>query len=180
MQRILHLGAKELDLTKEINVTSSETILNKPNFGSNCLWGSSLIKLPGGGVSSSWKEYVSGNYDNKDFNYGISFTLHRNSKILEIDSLDDYIEIMKKYSYSHTLGYCLDFKEISKDYDAFHLTENGFWSLRMRLDSVLYNLKYDTFYSYDAESWIIFNMNCINKGSILNHNNVVYYYEYYE
>lgn len=177
MRRILHLGAKELDLNKIVNVTG--TNLNKPSFGSGSLYGSTLIKLPGGRVNSSWKEYVSNDYTSKDCNFGVSFTLNKKSKILEIANLDDYLNIMQKYKieeYANRGEYSLDFAKISKEYDAFHLTEDAFYSMRLPFgdepEAILYDLKYDDFYAYDAETWIIFNLNAINKGSILNHNNV--------
>ena len=178
MQRILVLGAKEIDFSRIINVTHS--VLNKPDFGSGCLWGSTLIKYSSCNIGSSWKEYVANIYEDKDFDYGVSFKLHKNSKILEIANLNDYKNIMKQYSClanHYDSKYCLDFVKISKEYDAFHLTEDAFWSMRLPMFNnpacELYDLNYDNFYSYDAESWIIFNLNAINKGSILNHNNVV-------
>ena len=184
MVRILHMGAKELDLNKPINVTGTD--INKPNFGSGCLYGSTLIRLPGDVTHSSWKNFTAGDYISKDVTYGISFKLHRNAKILEIANLNDYIEIMKTYKCKHEYRdeYCLDFEKISKDYDAFHLTLDAFWDMRLPWYGVIYEtmheLKYDNFYSYDAETWIIFNLNAINKGSILNHNNICSFYNYDE
>ena len=181
MVRILHLGAREIDFNRPeceiLNLTSQ----NKP-IG-NILWGSSLIKLPGGKVNSSWKDYVSGDYIEKDSRYGVSFTLNRKTKILEITDLYDYLLVMEKYScfiYPNDNKRCLDFVKISKDYDAFHLTEDAFWELRSPIGGPLYDLKYADFYSYDAESWVIFNLDCINKGSILNHNNIVSKWEVIE
>ena len=173
MVRILHIGATEIDFHKPECEIYTLPSINKP-FG-NILWGSTLIKLPGNKVNSSWKDYVSGDYQDKDSNYGVSFKLNRNTKILEIDNMDDYISVMKKYKrlkYPHGDDLCLDFEKISKDYDAFHLTEDAFWELRMPMYKEFYDLKYSDFSAYDAESWIVFNLDCINKGSILNHNNV--------
>lgn len=116
MRRILTLGIKQIDYNRIINVTGVE--LNKPNFGSNVLWGSTLIKYPNGTVSSSWKNFVSREeYTEKDYNYGVSFTLHRNSKILRINSLNDYIQYLHKYSYydNYRNKYNLDFTKISKN-----------------------------------------------------------------
>lgn len=182
MKRILHTGSKFIDFSKEINVT--DTMLNKPDSISGCLWGSTLIKLPGNKVGSSWKYYTSGaEYLSKDYKYGVSFTLNRKSKILEINNLNDYKSAMKRYGckiHDYDLRYCLDFAKISKEYDAFHLTEDAFWRLRMPIDKEFNDLNYEDFYCYDAESWIIFNLNAINKGSILSHNNVTGYEDYEE
>lgn len=177
MVRILTLGAKQLDYNRKIDIT--EISLNKPVVTNNCLWGSTMIKLPGGKITSSWKNWVYCNYDGMDYKYGISFKLHRNSKILEIASMDDYINIMEKYKIKNVYSdkYSLDFVKISKEYDAFHITEDAFWKLRMPMDSDFYKLKYEDFYSYDAESWIIFNLDSINRGSTLYHNNIVAGYE---
>lgn len=177
MTRILTIGTEEIDFSRTINVT--DTILNKPDFNSNVLWGSTMIKYPGNKIGSSWKNFTSGEFISKDYRYGVSFTLNRNSRILEIKDLDSYIRVMKIYSYKkyeNDNRKTLDFVKISKDYDAFHLTEEAFWQLRMPV-GVLYALDYCDFYSYDAESWAIFNLNAINKGSILNHNNVFGYWE---
>ena len=175
MQRILVLGTEKIDFNRTINVTG--TILNKPDFESGCLWGSTLVKYSNGSVGSSWKEFTADNYTDKDSNYGVSFVLNSNSKILKITNLDDYKNIMEQYKCNpYSDKYCLDFEKISKEYDAFHLTEDAFWKMRLPICGPaceIYDLDYDTFYSYDAESWIIFNLNAINKASILNHNNVV-------
>lgn len=182
MVRILHMGTKELDLNRPVNVFNTD--LNKPNFGSGCLYGSTLVRLSGDIIRSSWKDFVDGDYKEKDVNYGISFKLNRNSKILEIANLSDYIEVMKNYKCKHEYRdeYCLDFKKISKDYDAFHLTLEAFWSMRLPYYGEVYEkmneLKYSDFYSYDAETWIIFNLDAINRGSILNHNNINSFYNY--
>jgi hypothetical protein len=76
---------------------------------------------------------------------------------------------MNKYkhdTYDDSDRYCLDFEKISKEYDAFHLTEKAFYELRLPIDEGFYKLKYEDFYNYDAETWIIFNLNAINKGSV--------------
>ena len=178
MTRILTIGTKEIDFNRAINVT--KTMLNKPDFVSNVLWGSSLIKYSGYKVGSSWVDFVRNDYLDKDYKYGVSFTLNRNSRILEITNLDDYKRVMEKYSckeYNDEEYKSLDFVKISKDYDAFHLTLEAFWSMKLPMDKEFYNLKFRDFYSYDTESWVIFNLNAINKGSILNHNNIFAYWE---
>ena len=180
--RILSIGVKKLDY--DIITGNIKSIdLNKP-WG-NILYGSTLDKLPCGLITSSWNYFTACDYTEKWCKHGVSFTLYKKSKILEIDSLEDYIRYMDKYKIPNIddskgrgpYKYQLDFYKISKDFDAFHLTEKAFYELRLPffndIFDVLYNLHYDNFYSYDAETWIIFNSDCINKGSVLYHNNIV-------
>ena len=176
--RILSLGVKEYDRNRITGVNKIE--MNKPWGG--VIWGSTMIKLPNGEITSSWNDWVDGELSNKNFKFGISFKLHKNSRIMEIASIDDYIRYMNKYKildpvYKNIgargyVRYCLDFVKIAEDFDAFHLTEDAFWELRMPYDISFHELNYSDFYSYDAESWIIFNSDCINEGSIFYHNNI--------
>ena len=176
--RILSLGLREIDLSRFKPV--EKTILNKPDFGSGCLWGSTEIKLKSGAVTSSWKTFLDDSSISKDGDFGLSFTLHKNSKVLEIDSFEEYVYAMREYKKEEGIGrgYCkyqLDFSKISRDYDAFHLTEDAFYELRLplyELNDPVYKYRMDNFYSYDAETWIIFNPRCINLGSILTRNNI--------
>lgn len=65
----------------------------------------------------------------------------------------------------------IDWKKLSKDYDAFHLTERAFWEMRLPLSNILEcedGSELCDFYSYDCESWILFNLDCINWGSVIN------------
>ena len=95
-------------------------------------------------------------------------------------------KLIEKYPYTPGDGFItsLNFVDLSKDYDAFHLTYDGLCSLRSDIDiffraggdsnnlMVRFFKNHRDFYSYDAETWILFNLDCINKGSILNHDNV--------
>ena len=75
-----------------------------------------------------------------------------------------------KYKYNRLV---INWDKLSKDYDAFHLTEDAFWSMRLPWDpdelTDVDGNYLENFYSYDCETWIIFNLECINEGSILNH-----------
>lgn len=176
--RILSLGIEKYDRNRITGVKSVE--MNKPWGG--ILWGSPLIELPNGQVTSSWNKWVDDDFQDKNFDFGISFELHKNSNIMEIASFDDYIRYMNQYKMLDpqyekivTRGYvryCLDFVKIAEEFDAFHLTEDAFWQLRMPMDSSFHELNYSDFYTYDAESWIIFNPDCINEASIVYHNNI--------
>ena len=185
MQRILTTGIREIDSNKFTECTANNDITNKPEFG-QCLYGSTLIKSTNGSVCSDWSYFTQNDYTAKFFNYGISYKLHKSSKIAEIDTFDDYKKLIEKYPYTPGDGFktALNFVDLSKDYDAFHLTEEAFW--KMRLPGFMsteeeweffYEKHNADFYSYDAETWILFNLDCINKGSILNHNNIKYFYQ---
>ena len=115
------------------------------------------------------------------YSHGISFTLKKCSRVCTVDTIEDYRNLMKKYSkrkypegyFSGSLGNerVIDFEKLSNDFDAFHLTENGFWTMRMPWTYLLDDEgnRMADFYSYDCETWIMFNLDCINKGSIFNH-----------
>ena len=175
MKRILTTGILSIDKDKFIPCgENNETVINKPQSGT-CLWGSTMIKEPGGNVHSEWSDFTETNYTNACCNYGVSYKLNRSARIIEIGSSDDYRDIMRTYSCDRSSLYVdigqtsIDFYKLSKDYDAFHLTSDDFWSMRyvdMRKHC------YTGFYWYDCESWIIFNLECINMGSIINHDNV--------
>ena len=110
----------------------------------------------------------------------VSFKLSRKAKICTIDTVEDYHRLMQKYAkpkyenseYSSLFKEkVIDWKKLSKDYDAFHLTERAFWEMRLPLSNILEcedGSELCDFYSYDCESWILFNLDCINWGSVIN------------
>ena len=148
--------------------------LNKPR---GFIWGSTLIKRDGKAYSD-WIRFVENEqFEPKKYTNGISYTLHKNAKICIISCEEDYLDLMDNYFIEYkdddiSDKVYIDFEELSEDYDAFHLTEDAFWELRMPYDISFHELNYSDFYSYDAESWIIFNPDCINEGSIFYHNNI--------
>lgn len=165
--RILTLGIKTIDRSQFKDII--KTYLNKP--GKGCLYGSTEIKLQNGLVTSGWKRWTSLE-DFGDYNYGLSYKLKRDAKILTIDSMEAYLEALKKYSckaYEGARKDSLDFSKICKDYDAFHLTEDAFYKMRM----IFTRHDIEDFYSYDSETWVVFNPDCINYGSVLSRGNVV-------
>lgn len=171
MTRILHLGAKELDLNRTVNVTDTES--NKPDFNSGCLWGSTLRTYNNGCVGSDWKDWTYCE-EFKDYDYGVSFELKPDAKILEISSLEDYKKILVNYGHYSIFNRFkpkieLDMVKISREYDAFHLTEEAFRSMRL---FYRFDLSFESFYWYDAESWIVFNYKAIDESSIQYHDNV--------
>ena len=111
---------------------------------------------------------------------GISFTLNKNAKILNIDSIDKYIsllmdhhEIMDRRVYYEGI-IAPDWNYSINNYDAVHVECDLIYNYTLRYNMLPVNIndivyKANGFYSYDAESWLIINPDCINKGSILNH-----------
>ena len=174
--------------------------MNKP---SGYLYASTMFTVDGN-ISSNWIEWVKCEdfYKNK-YKNAISYTLQKKSKIFTVDSISDYADLLKRYGKVKQLAedrynLYIDFPKLAQDYDAFHLTLDAFYKLRMlrfyfkqidfqiqkiflriaRLhckDSETKNrinrisLRVEDFYSYDCETWIIFNLDCIHKGSIMNH-----------
>ena len=94
MQRILTTGIREIDSNKFTECTANNDITNKPEFG-QCLYGSTLIKKKNGSVYSDWAYFTQNDYTEKFFNYGISYKLHKSSKIAEINTFDDYKNLLK-------------------------------------------------------------------------------------
>ena len=151
--------------------------LNKPG---GFIWGSTLIKRDGKAYSD-WIRFVENDQFNpKKFVNGISYTLHKNAKICTISCEEDYLDLMDNYSIEDDISdkVYIDFKKLSKDYDAFHLTQDACYEMRM-IYPPIYRRNFPhkmlaDFYSYDCESWIIFNYDIINQGSIMNHNISIY------
>ena len=145
-------------------------------------------------INSSWLYFIESDFTSciDKYSKGVSFVLNRNAKVYTINTVEDY----KKLYYDGYTIHCdetnykytrsIDFEKLSKDYDAFHLTEDAFYYMRLPMYDDILKVNYTTasseedkinwkpvvlnnFYSYDCETWIIFNLDCINKGSILNH-----------
>lgn len=177
MNRILSAGIEHIDPEKfkspfapVEDVNDIMCSLNKPN---GCLWGSTLLKH--GLYLSDWIRYVSEcNFHTEKYVKGISYTLLKRAKICEIKTIKDYISIMETYSMIDDVvswEKIINWTLLASDFDAFHLSSNAFWRLRLplrRLEDKEGNRLAD-FYAYDCETWIIFNLDCINKDSIMNH-----------
>lgn len=162
--RILSCGIQYLSKDKFRPVLNTYFDLNKPIFG---LWGSTY--LPDKKYKSDWLRFINNRHFHLDkFNKAISFTLYRSANIYEVNYVEDYFNLLEKYYIiEHDDGDIrkyIDFEKLSKDYDAFHLTEEAFWKMKS-----IYNTDYADFYCYSCETWIMFNLDCINLGSIQNH-----------
>jgi len=81
-----------------------------------------------------------------------------NARIYEVDKEDDYISLFKLgYGYYNDFvnKWCIDWEKLSKDYDAFHLTERGL----VECSSVFFESNYPelcSLYGWDCESTLWF------------------------
>jgi len=125
--------------------------------------------------TTGWLNWcISAEYRPDRYYKGISYTLHKKAKVYTVNSYRDYMNLLSKYKRIDRVfdKVGIDFDKLKLDYDAFHLTEEGFYELRLLFNEYrteegkTYYI--DNFYSYDCETWIIFNLDCINKGSIQN------------
>ena len=189
MTRILTAGITELDETKFHPVTNGESILlNKPSGG---LWGSTYT--PDEDYPSDWIDWCVGEqFRVNNFGIGVSYELKPESRIIELAEVPDYLNMMDTYgmvfnpingepiSFHESVLFeyiraFINFEKLSKDYDAFHLTKDAFYKMRMSMFSNnLYmnrmrHIRCADFYSYDCETWIIFNFDTIDKSSIQHH-----------
>ena len=150
--------------------------MNKPN---GCLWGSTYT--PNEMNPSDWIDWISvEDFHTDKYKFGITYKLSRKAKVCTVDSYESYAKLMETYGLSrypeelHKGGILselvIDWNKLSKDFDAFHITRDAFWELRLPFEDLVDTLgrRIANFYSYDCESWIIFNLDCINKGSIQN------------
>lgn len=177
MARILVSGITHIDPLGFLPPSNTRSYMNKPG---GCLWGSTMTKNDE--FLSDWLEwvYIEDFYIGK-YKKGISFTLKKKSKICTISSEDDYKNLMRKYDkYKYDNDEVLmksfkikviDWEKLCLDYDAFHITREAICRMRLPLNGITDEdgIELDNFYSYDCESWILFNLDCINQGSILNH-----------
>lgn len=166
MNKLLTFGIDHLDeeLFKPVSNYTDYDCRNKPMGG---LWASSY--KPDNHYPSEWVEFIdTGLSDKFKVFTGITYQLKPGIKILKIDTANDYFDALDKYGIipfpNIDTKLQLDFESMSKDYDAFHLTSDGAYLLRF-LSGEAYHLARD-FYSYDVESYILFNLDCIDKDSI--------------
>lgn len=170
--KIITMGIDSIDKSKFR--TDGEIFLNKPRFG---LWGSSRKQIGYNKKWSGWLDFVAGeNFYSDKYHKGIMYNLHKNAKVYEIYNYEDYINMLDNYGYiDYSSIYpemYIDWNKFAKDYDAFHITEDAFYELRFLYCHVVDDngneIRIKDFYSYDCETWIIFNLDCINQGSIVN------------
>lgn len=151
---------------------------NKPCHGG--LWASTFDKQRN---SSAWLDWVQDNDFHLDkYINAISFTLNKSAKIYRINSKNDYMKLLKwcGYDFIHYPGAepvkSIDFVKLSKYYDAVYISDNVIFDFELRYTTM--SSGFNGFYCYDVESWILFNLDCINQGSIFNHNFKLKAYRY--
>ena len=82
-------------------------------------------------------------------------------KIVVINSMQDYLAVLNKYSIMTSIGrYMIDYEKLSKDYDAIHLTVKAVRDLSF-IDSKKYP-DIEDFYGWDVESTAWFRL-CFKK-----------------
>lgn len=128
-------------------------MFNKPIGG---LWASPYTANEK--YKSSWHRWLEYEMPHWMREYGVVFTLKKESKIFTIDSSEDLKYLMDNYkcSRSHLKHFSiLDFEKIKKDYDGIFLTNEGQWETRLSLE---YNL-----YGWDVECLLLLNFQCIEE-----------------
>lgn len=173
MSKIITTGIKSISKSKfERAVNGDMIVVNKPN---GCLWGSTYNENPEDEFISSWATYcICDDYKAKidSLSYGIIYELKDSAKIFEIDSLEDYENLMEKYSmpyHSRMMGtrLVIDWEKLAKDYDGFHISDGAVYFLRLNVPG---HDDYANFYSWDCESYCLFNLDCINMESVVQYN----------
>lgn len=164
--KLLTFGIDHIDndLFKPISNPIEFDLRNKPMGG---LWGSPY--KPNEKYPSDWVNFIDGNLSEEFKKFvGITYNLKSDLKILEIDTLNDYLEVLNNYGYvpfkKLSKKLMLNFEAIAKDYNVFHLSDNASIELRF-LFGDLCTIAVD-FFHYDVESYILFSLDCINMDSI--------------
>lgn len=163
--KILTTGIVKLEKDKFKNITNDkECILNKPLSGG--FWGSTYLEnyLKDKSFPSSWYKFAIHSGLGKNIKDAVIYSLTKSAKIYELDSVEKYDYLKENYSTTNTRYkefISVDWEKLSKDYDAFHLSLDMFYELR----KFKYYRNMD-FYSWDCESYLIFNFDCIDQESI--------------
>ena len=179
MDKIISLGIDELRRDVFHPHTKSNELelyyLNKP-YGS--LWGSTYT--PDDKYVSDWERWADGE-DFAHYTYGIVYELKRDARVYTIDSLDDFVELLKMYPFPDPMyrdinirqiaRLYLDFCKLMGDYDAIHLTHNGnaethlIWNYP-EIDVAGKKYGITNLNSWDVESWLILNFDSIDLDSV--------------
>ena len=184
---ILTCGIRELSRDK-FNKINFDVCLNKNKpFGG--LSGSTFIDIDRYNYASTWLKYNIKGIDKNllcDCNIfhllcGVKYNLKKDSKILTINSLVDFINLHKRFGIlyqnfagfftltSYNLSY-IDWVKLSKEYDAIHFTSKcikscGFITHRSNDSKIVTELKGFEYYMYGADYWFVFNFDSIDLES---------------
>ena len=148
MPEIISFGKTELTM-EEFVEPQNDWI--KPIGG---IWGSTYLKDQE--ISSDWERWCI--EENFEYNReaAVIFTLRRDAKVYEIDSVEDLNILVRAYNVHLNFSPIeLDFEAmVAAGIDAIHLTEKGQAETRF---SRPYSL-----YGWDVESWLILNFDAID------------------
>lgn len=169
--KIATLGIDKIDIDKFHSTGEFAPDYNRPGFG---MFGSTLIEKDSR-LTTDWLEFVRKiQYDIERYEYGYSYELKETAKILIINTEKDYVDLLNsKYRlmtkmYKDKTLLSIDWNLVSQDYDALHLTKQGFQLLRSL--SSIFLLDKDIcvadFSAYDCETWVLFNLDCIDEDTI--------------
>ena len=136
-----------------------KNIHNKPIGG---LWASEYKE--DSELYSDWIEWCCSQMTSMINKDSVVFSLKDDANILIIDSLDDYLKIRDKYTFTKTFmdetDYHLDFEILSKEYDGVFLTNNG---VRECCGAELMFTVGRCLFGWDVSSLLLFNLDCIDK-----------------
>lgn len=141
---LVHYGSYPVSIEKFKRIQDSWSIIQKP-FGG--LWVSP--------VNSGWGWIdwcISEGYPAKT-SVRTTLRLKEGAKLLKIDSLEDLIEVFRRYA---TRG-IISFEAIENDkFDGVYLTEKGNDEVHLPLGSG------PNLYAWDCESMVLFNLDCVD------------------
>lgn len=167
--RLLSAGIDRIDKTLFCNVDNPD-YRNKPSHGG--LWASTFDRQR---KTSSWLEWVKdANYHLDRYGHCISFKLKKSAKVYYLNTVSDYTNLLDVYGYDYKPFHetpsqkSIDFVKLSEDYDALYIGEELIFDYELRYASLSSGI--NGFYCYDVDTWLIFNLECINMGSVMNHN----------
>lgn len=111
--------------------------------------------------SSAWEEFLINDIGLNTKGYkGTIVSIKPNAVIVIVDSVQDLINILENYSYTHPIlsARFIDFEKLSKDYDAIYLTEKGQYETRLSDPNL---------YGWDIESMLVMNFDIIEEESVI-------------
>lgn len=137
-KRFVHYGQNEFDPVKYNRGTCH--ISNKPPIG---FWGSPVTAY------YSWEEYCkNNNLLLNRLNKKFYFHLTASARILKVRKVNDILPYVKEEDSS----FVIDFSKIMRYYDGMELSHSK---------KTYNNLHYTFFYTWDVDSIVVWNMNCI-------------------
>lgn len=104
-----------------------------------------------GSPSSDWKRWcIIEGYRVELLRKHVIFELKEDSKIFTLDSDEDFDTFIEKYQRVENKDVFIDWEEMSHEYDAFNITENGIYILDMH--SIM---------KWNVPQILLFNLDCI-------------------